>query len=198
MGVSALARSLLSCLPVECWEMHLSRKQRKRDRESVSDLAQPAPVRRTLSERQAGVLLVVAAILAISIPSFVRYDELSRRARCGDHLSLIGRACLNYSIDYRGPAMSLRDFVQAAAAANLRPEQMLCAECGEVFVYVDGPRGIRDPRDVLAYEPPEYHGGKGGNVLFVDGAVKWLTPAALEEAIDATLARQEGAAPQPG
>jgi prepilin-type processing-associated H-X9-DG protein len=85
-------------------------------------------------------------------------------------------------------------------AAYLRPEQLLCAECGEVFVYVDRPSrptGGCDPRDVFAYEPPEYHGGKDGHVLFADGAVRWFTPAAQDELIDATLARQGAVTSQP-
>jgi len=33
-----------------------------------------------------------------------------------------------------------------------------------------------DPGRVLAYEPLGNHGGKGGHVLFVSGAVKWCVP----------------------
>lgn len=194
-----MARFLLSHPMAEQWETYLSRKQRKRtrDRSREPTPEPPAPARSALARRQAGVLLALLAGIAISIPSFIRFDERSRRARCMDHLSQIGRACLSYSIDYRGPALCLPDFVQAAAAAYLQPDQLLCAECGEVFVYVDGPRGVRDPGDVFAYEPPEYHGGKGGHALFADGSVKWRTPQALDEEIDATLARQNTVATQP-
>jgi prepilin-type processing-associated H-X9-DG protein len=181
------------------WETYLSRKHRKRDRDRSREPIPeaPAPTRSALSVRQVGVLLAVVVFIALTIPSFIRYDERSRRARCMDHLSQIGRACARYAVNCSGPAMSLPEFVQAAASAYLQPEQLLCAECGEAFVYVDGPKGVRDPRDVFAYEPPTYHGGAGGNVLYADGSVKWRTPQVLDEELDATLARQAVPATQP-
>jgi prepilin-type processing-associated H-X9-DG protein len=38
-------------------------------------------------------------------------------------------------------------------------------------------------KEILIYELPSHHGGRGGNVAYCDGHVEWLDASALEQAI---------------
>ena len=55
------------------------------------------------------------------------------------------------------------------------------------YVYFELPAKA-DAALVRAYEPPELHGGQGGNVLLVDGSVLWMTSDELEAAVKKTKA----------
>jgi hypothetical protein len=166
-------------------------------RHREAEQARPSQPGRVFSRRYILGLAILAALICLSIPCILQYQELSRRAQCMANLNHISRAWLKYADGYHGPAMSFDEFVQAAAVAYLQPEQLFCAESGEAYVYVVGPGGSGDPRDILAYEPPEYHGGAGGMVLFRDGSVKWRTATGQQIELDATLERLNAATTQP-
>jgi prepilin-type processing-associated H-X9-DG protein len=107
------------------------------------------------------------------------------RTACAANLSSIGRSCLLYAEGAQGVLPpSLDVLTYGGRYAYVQPKQLGCPACGGTYIYVPGYTNRDDPTGVLAYEPLSYHGGKGANVLRLDGSVKWVAPKDHEQAMN--------------
>jgi prepilin-type processing-associated H-X9-DG protein len=139
---------------------------------------------------RAGVVLGVigllwsAFVIASVPPAIVRARRQAQMVYCASQLRQIGMGCLMYASANGGwtpPSLAVMQ-----SSAGVRP--MTCP--GGVSAGVANPgyilalpstrlATISSPATtVLAYEPPTNHGGRGINVLYVDGHVAWLPGAA--------------------
>lgn len=119
------------------------------------------------------------------------------RATSAAHLKSIGVAVASYQVDnYDKSPPDLKTLVEKhlipaamlASPASGRQittdEKGLPTEKGD-YIYFELPAKA-DGSLVRAYEPPELHGGQGGNALMVDGSVHWMTADELEAAVKKT------------
>jgi hypothetical protein len=112
-------------------------------------------------------------------PSLARAADLSKRLVCSANIKGIGTCCMIYANDYDGPfPPNLKMLVESG---DLTFKQVHCpadrgAENDETpsYIYIAGQSEKDNPRNVLAYEKLENHGGKGANVLFRDGSVLFI------------------------
>lgn len=119
------------------------------------------------------ILLISPAIIALLIsfvlPSLDRARELSARTTCGRNLVIYGR-----SVTLSPPDTTESTSTAPAGCPNAKQ-----------FNYILVKRPVKmllDPGDVIAYEPLDNH-SDGGNVLFADGHVDWLTLEEYEKII---------------
>ena len=69
---------------------------------------------------------------------------------------------------------------------HARPDRAAYILLPETITALDG-----DPRNVVAYEHPDNHGGDGLSVLFADAHSQWMTVEAFEKALADTKKRLE-------
>jgi prepilin-type processing-associated H-X9-DG protein len=105
------------------------------------------------------------------------------RVRCAANLSAIGGSCLTYAEANGGSLPVSLDVLTYGKRAYLQPKQLFCQVCDGAFIYVPGHTNQGDPTEILAYEPLSYHKGEGGNVLRLDGSVKWRSGKDYDEAM---------------
>ena len=101
-------------------------------------------------------------------------------------LSSIGKASLMYSMDHARAYPSSWSDLAGEYAGN--PKLYDCRSNGPLrgtikdidlladFIIVPGLTEDSPPDAVFAYEPLDNHSGRGGNVLFANGAVEWMGP----------------------
>jgi len=165
-------------------------------------------------------LAVVPLQLSLILPALNRAREQANRIKCASNMKQIGLAAIMYANNHNRQfpdsletLLSDQDLTSAvfvcpssrdvpAAGPTTRAVLADLKKPGhESFIYV-GSGLMSDtagPNDVVLYEPLADHGNEGMNVLFGDGAVKWLTAAEAQP-----ILRQETAggpikiAPPPG
>ena len=150
-----------------------------------------------------GLLAVVSTVLWFALaPSVHRAREVGRRASCASNLQQIGMALLTYANTAKGqfpdslgvlvrdgtvtPGMlvcpSSRD--TPAPGATAAEQYANLSKVGhQSYVYIGRGLTVTSPRQPLAYEPMSHHAGDGINVLYTDGTVQFLPPAAAQTAI---------------
>jgi hypothetical protein len=141
-------------------------------------------VEKRKSQRLVAVLVVcgiIALLASIVMPVANRYRERASRDPCASNLRQLGQALLLYEMDHKG-FWPLR---LEAAPLDVPPVVLTCIVAEKPFVFLRGGAvaGTLGENDVVAYEPAEYHDGRGGCALFGDGHVMWLTPEELKAAI---------------
>jgi hypothetical protein len=134
-----------------------------------------------------GTVLTTFAILGLLagllLPAVATARDRSRRAACMSNLSQIGKCCFMYAMDHdeRYPP-KLKALAEMAGdspklfvspATGKQPGDFSSVDEWSDYVLVPN-RSQSDPFDaVLAFTKPDCYPGKGGNVLTVDGAVRW-------------------------
>lgn len=163
---------------------------------------EPAPLKRNImiqilqkSLLLAGGIFITLVIVSMLLPSLAQ-SGLSPRTSCGTNLSAIAKSCLTYSEGNRGALPpNLEILLIGGERAYMVAKQLVCPVSKLPYIYISSQRNNADPRNVVAYEPPSYHEGAGGNVAFLDGSVKWCRdPQAV---VAETEGRIRGAATQP-
>jgi hypothetical protein len=138
------------------------------------------------SQRLVTVLLlfgIIALLVSIVVPVLNRYRETAGRDPCASNLRQLGQALLLYQMDHKG--LWPQRIEEATAPLDVPPVVLTCIVAEKPFVFLRGGAvaSTLGENDVVAYEPAEYHDGRGGCALFGDGHVMWLTPEELKAAI---------------
>jgi len=143
-------------------------------------------IHRRLRGGVVGLSLALAAALA-ALPACDRdtgYVEATLKAKdraekvvCQTQLRALGMHLSQYAM------MHEAKFPPSLAELQLSPDELRCpGRKGQPYVYVPGQGTASPPGNVLVYEAEPVH-GETCNVLFVDGSVGELTPAALADAL---------------
>jgi prepilin-type processing-associated H-X9-DG protein len=136
-----------------------------------------------------------ALLTSIMLPSLSRARELSKRTVCMSNMRGLGTAMYIYAHeDSKFP-----DDLGALIEANIATEkQFVCpsttAQVGSgldaCYIYIPGQGLASQPRNVVLYEKRGNHSDDGGNVLFQDSHVEWITPySRVEELVAETKER---------
>ena len=143
-----------------------------------------------INNRRQLVMVLVLAILAGSsgLLYYCHWKEATKEAtsreRCQANLHELWTAAKLY-----GPYQveSFPPTLQVMFKISAYPSIYICPATGHHpgdtnhvdlwtdYVYVSGLKESDPPSCVLAFCPPENHQGKGANVLFVDGKVRWYS-----------------------
>ncbi|HEY0008105.1 MAG TPA: DUF4190 domain-containing protein [Tepidisphaeraceae bacterium] len=148
-------------------------------------------------------LLVGLLLMSILLPSLNRAREAANRIQCASHMRQIGLALRVYSNENQ--SLYPRDLATLAAASDIEPSVFICPlddldaasgadwatkivpggpHCSYIYIYRPGMSDRNLNADaVVLYEPLSNHGGDGGNVLYADGHVDWLSKAAFQQEI---------------
>lgn len=138
-----------------------------------------------------------AVAISVLLPSLSRARELSKRTVCAANLRGIGQA-LYISAQDREEYSFPPDFETLLKENNVSIKQFICPSTAAVtahgvnacYIYIPGSTASSHPLNVLVYEKPNNHtNNEGGNVLFQDGHVEFMTPDRIEEAVKKTKER---------
>ena len=137
-------------------------------------------------------LLIVPIVLGMALPAVAAAREKARRSACMSHLVQINFAIRMYSTDNKGSypvdlqglvsAKYMRDDAKSAdiflcPSSGHRPGPMAGVSTWTDYAYVTGRQESDSPDTVIAFCKPGCHNGPAGNVLFLDGHVKWCDEA---------------------
>jgi len=112
-----------------------------------------------------------------------------RRLESTASLRQVGRACVLYAAEHGGKWPPDLETIAEQELISLPSSAGSAREVLSRLVYVAGQSDKDDPRNVVMYEAPRLHQGKGTYVLFLDGRIAWLSISALEKALAETYAR---------
>jgi prepilin-type processing-associated H-X9-DG protein len=137
------------------------------------------------------ILVPIAILVSILLPSLARARELSKRVVCGAHMNAIGQSLMIYANE-SAEYLPLDPLPQVLDFGVITPDMLLCpsSEATEAdvssdpyvcYIFTTGAAGFHLPRmsdparTVIAYEKQGHH-VEGGNVLFADGRVEFIKP----------------------
>ena len=137
-----------------------------------------------------GIVLTSIALLGVMaglmLPALAAAREKAHRIACASNLKGIGFAAHMYAKDNQG---NFPSYFQSLAKYSADPRLFVCPKTGHEpglmadvdkwtdYVLVPNRKESDPPETVLAFSKPECYPGKGGNVLYVDGSVRWYNPA---------------------
>ena len=118
-------------------------------------------------------------------------DILANRMKSATQLSGIGKAMLIHANDHDD--VFPPDLQALVSEAELLPKQLVSPSkpigfVGPSYIYIAGQTALMDPRNVVAYENPEYC-QDGINVLYLDSHVFWQKTDEFLQALAATYKR---------
>ena len=138
-------------------------------------------------------LLVLAAIIVLLITIIVPIRERRRQSlaakRCPGHLRAIAQVLRLYAKDHDGMYPQTLD--ELATMKMFTREIISCPVTGKPFIFLAAGSEARSlgDEDPIVYEPPEYHGGEGSNMLFGNGRVNWEPAAGVPQFVAQAAAR---------
>ncbi len=113
---------------------------------------------------------------------------------CMSCLSSLGKASMMYSMDHDGAYPSAwsdlaGEYVTTPRIFDCKSNGRFTGTMEQVdflsdFRIVSGLTTNSPPDAVFAYEPLDNHNSRGGNVLFVNGAVEWMKPDQHAQALN--------------
>lgn len=129
-----------------------------------------------------GIVFQLVILPALLLPAVSAARDQARRAQCMSNLHQIGLAARIYSMDnqeqFPPDLQSLKKYADApklfvSPVTRHQPGAMDQVDQWADYVLVPN-RTESDPGDtVLAFSKPDCYPGKGGNIVFVDGHVRW-------------------------
>lgn len=138
-------------------------------------------------------MLLLPLLVAIGLPSLARARELSKRTVCRANMMGIGQALYIYAQDEpKGmfPEAGADWMGRLTGPGHVTPMHFVCPSTADMsgdcsYIYVPGYGTSSNPAQIILYEPPENHGGEGGNILYLDGHVSFVKSPQYEQAIAA-------------
>lgn len=131
-----------------------------------------------------GIVFQLVILPAILLPAVSAARDKARRVQCMNNLKQISLAVRMYSMDnqeqFPPDLHSLTKYADApkmfvCPATRQQPGPMEQVDRWADYVLVPN-RKESDPGDtVLAFSKPYCYPGKGGNIVFVDGHVRWCS-----------------------
>ena len=151
----------------------------------------------------AASMLMSGCLISILLPSLNRARETANRVKCASNMRMIGQALLLHANENRGAypprlenLLLTQDitgdaFVCPSSSDTAAPGAAGAAQAAKLsagghlsYVYVGQKLGPSAPAEaVLLYEPPANHGNDGGNFLFGDGHVEFMSRQAAQQII---------------
>ncbi len=142
---------------------------------------------------------ILAIMLLHDLPEQKRVQTIYERQICARNMKMLGEAFRNAARDFGGVyPPRLESLIKSdqtkdeycrcpasdATLVDLREDIETC------YIYIEGQGPGNDPNNVLFYEPPDNHDGKGSNVYFNDGRLEFIEPyARVEKLVAATTQR---------
>ena len=138
--------------------------------------------------------MAMPLMISILLPSLAHARELSRQSVSAANLQGIATACLVYANDHDGQLPpDLETLTRGGAAGTLSEKTLIapndCSGAKTSYIYVAGQKNVMDPRNVLAYERTDLNNGRGVNVAFLDGHVKFMCMDEFNQALAETNGR---------
>lgn len=130
-------------------------------------------------------IMLLGLLAGMLLPALAAARDRAQRASCVSNLKQIGLAARMYSADHQ--EVFPNELKSLTAYIGNSPELFICPakrrKAGELAAvdewadYVIVPnRKESDPANtVLGFSKPHCYPGKGGNILFVDGHVEWVS-----------------------
>lgn len=139
-------------------------------------------------------IATVAMATSILLPSLSRARELSKRTVCAANMRAIAQGMYIHAQDDEFFPENFQILIDEKYTS---PKMFVCpsstCEVGDLeccYVYIPGQNTTDHPQNVLLYEKKDAHLGEGGNVLFQDSHVEFVTPySRVEELVKETKAR---------
>jgi type II secretory pathway pseudopilin PulG len=133
----------------------------------------------------AGIVMgLSAASLAFPAANLFRFRQ--RLPVCAANLSAIGMALHEYQQQQGTYPPDLQVLIDSGLVTQGQCQCFLDPEWDESrpdYIYVTGLPADAPADWILAYELADYHEGRGGHILYVNGDVKHFRPEALQEEI---------------
>ncbi len=137
------------------------------------------------------VVTPILLVLLVLLPSLSRAREQAKRVRCAANLHWIARGFLDHAMNNSDP-LPADPFPQLLQSGAIAPTVLVCPgsaateadvvnDSHACYVFVSGAAGLplvglpAPARTVIVYEKKGHH-PDGGNVLFADGHVEFITP----------------------
>lgn len=128
----------------------------------------------------------------LSVQTFDAYREirhairLSMRTDCAQNLRTLGEAIQAHANDDPDGAFpdDLRKLEYIGARISQDYRCPSASEDSQDYYYVPGYSLSSDVESVIMYEGADHHEGGGGNVLYAEGVVRFLSKAELQKVID--------------
>jgi prepilin-type processing-associated H-X9-DG protein len=144
------------------------------------------------------LLLMAALPISILLPSLSNAREKANQIKCASNLRMIGQATMFYAQgNLRAGAPLGPGFPALLTTPVLSPQTFVCpsdsnppvgqlgnAPCSYIWVG-SNLKMSSNSNCVVAYEPLSNHGGRGINLLFVDGHVEFVSQASATQIIKA-------------
>ena len=137
-------------------------------------------------------IMLIPLLIAILLPSLSRAREIAKITVCSANMAGIGQALYIYAQDEPDglfPEQGCDWATRLVNAGYTTRRQFICPSDYQTtrssYYYVPGYGTSSNPRQIILYERPDIHGGEGGNILYQDCHVEFVSSPEFEEAIDA-------------
>ena len=130
-------------------------------------------------------IMVVPMMIAMLLPSLSRARELAKRSVCSANLRSVEISMQIYIEEYGQEPPDLKAVV---GENRLYPGSLSCPSVDPAvrqiphYIWIRG-ADCADADNVVLYEPLQNHRGEGGNVLFCDGHVEFVSQADWEQVL---------------
>jgi prepilin-type processing-associated H-X9-DG protein len=183
LGIASIFLSLLTSIAaIICGHLALGRIKRSQGRLSGSGMAIAGLVMGYI------FTFLVGLQIAILLPALGRAREMARRSVCASNLRQIGLACYTYAEKNQGllpdkPSRLYPKYLPSSqvfrcpsdkseSTPDLSSPQAI--DKNTSYLFFPGLKSTDRPDTPLAGEKKQNHNQEGGNVLYIDGHVRWM------------------------
>ncbi len=147
---------------------------------------------RQCTGRRMAIAGLALGMCGLAVQTFEAYREIrgtkrsSMRVDCAANLRSLGESILSYANDDPDGAFpdDLRKLENIGSRVSQDYQCPSASEGLQGYYYVPGYSLSSDPESVVMYEAADNHEGGGGNVLYQDGIVRFVSKSQLQKIID--------------